>query len=126
MSNYTDNGKWGYKRLRIKGKSVLEHRYTMELHLGRKLSSHEHIHHIDGNKHNNSISNLLLTSNPTHASIHADKGKAMVEILCTYCGTKTMKEERNIKFKMKNGQTDFYCNRTCMAKHYGRHRSKGS
>ena len=39
---------------------ILEHRLVMEKSLGRYLKSNEHIHHIDGNRSNNSINNLLL------------------------------------------------------------------
>ena len=41
---------------------VFEHRQVMEQALGRKLASHESIHHKDGNRANNSIGNLELWS----------------------------------------------------------------
>lgn len=47
------------------------HRVVMEEHLGRKLSTDEHVHHIDGNVENNDISNLQLVSNSEHRQIHA-------------------------------------------------------
>lgn len=37
-----------------------EHRVVMEQHLGRKLTSDEVVHHIDGDKKNNDISNLMI------------------------------------------------------------------
>ena len=48
---------------------VREHRLIMEKHLGRYLTKQEEIHHIDGNKKNNEISNLLLTDRSNHARI---------------------------------------------------------
>ena len=43
----------------------------MEKSLGRFLREDERIHHIDGNKTNNVISNLLLCSNAgNHKHIH--------------------------------------------------------
>ena len=56
-----------YQSMRVKfhpnaGKSGLikKHRIIMERHIGRLLSRDEVVHHIDGNKRNNSIDNLML------------------------------------------------------------------
>ena len=50
---------------------IPKHRYVMEQHLGRPLKSHEIVHHIDGNKQNNDISNLmLLDDQAAHAAFH--------------------------------------------------------
>lgn len=51
-----------------KRKYVREHRYTMEQHLDRKLTSDEVVHHRDMNKQNNKIENLeLFSSEKEHA-----------------------------------------------------------
>jgi hypothetical protein len=66
--------KAGYKILEIKrlGKviRIREHRYVMEQHLGRKLRKGEDVHHIDGNKLNNNISNLQVLSKSDHTKLH--------------------------------------------------------
>lgn len=50
---------------------VLEHRYIMEKHIGRILHSEEIVHHIDENRSNNDISNLLLLPNKSaHMKLH--------------------------------------------------------
>lgn len=52
-----------------KGRTV--HVVTMEQHVGRRLFANECVHHIDGNRSNNSISNLMLMTRADHASLHA-------------------------------------------------------
>lgn len=39
---------------------MLEHRYVMSQHLGRPLARNETVHHIDGDRQNNSLDNLQL------------------------------------------------------------------
>ena len=52
---------------------VFEHRYVMEQHIGRLLKPfpQEVVHHIDGQKDNNDISNLTLTTNTTHQTSYS-------------------------------------------------------
>ena len=52
----------GYIRLTLPadGRRVLEHVHVMEQHLGRRLVDGENVHHKNGVKHDNDLSNLEL------------------------------------------------------------------
>ena len=50
---------------------VYEHQLVMEKHIGRYLEKGEVVHHIDFDKTNNDISNLMLMTNSEHAKYHA-------------------------------------------------------
>ena len=59
-----------YKAIKVNGKKIDEHRYIMEQYLGRKLEKDEVVHHKDGNKRNNNIENLELTTRSKHSREH--------------------------------------------------------
>ena len=66
---------------------IREHVYVMEQHLGRYLEPGEVVHHIDCNKSNNDISNLVVLTNSQHMKVHArirsgmDKLQALKEVV---------------------------------------------
>lgn len=75
-------GREEYKLKRIDGTLTLEHRRIVEAHIGRELTSDEVVHHKDGNKSNNDISNLEVVTRAEHARIHAkdiDRSKAVLQ-----------------------------------------------
>lgn len=66
----------GYKRIRVNGKYILEHRYVIEQHIGRKLDMHnEQVHHINRDKLDNRLENLVVLTPSEHSNLHWDEEK---------------------------------------------------
>lgn len=64
------------------GKTDREHRFVAEDIVGRKLKADEIVHHIDGNKRNNSPDNLQIMTRAEHARVHCneiDKSKPVIQ-----------------------------------------------
>ena len=63
----------GYKMLTLPdGSTIAEHRAIMESKLGRKLLPTEIVHHINGDKRDNSEENLVLTTRAAHINEHRE------------------------------------------------------
>lgn len=61
----------GYIYIKINRKWIQEHRYKMEQFLKRELTTEERIHHIDFDKQNNNIENLMLFKDQRdHSKFH--------------------------------------------------------
>ena len=81
----------GYWRISVpsgitgRKETVFEHRFVMEQHLGRKLTSDETVHHIDGDRGNNALSNLeLFSSRHGPGQRVVDKVAFAIDMLQTY------------------------------------------
>jgi len=89
-----------------------EHRIVMKEALNRELENNEIIHHIDGNKQNNKIENLKLTTLDEHNKHHLSN---KIEARCGFCGLKLMVHP----YKLKNNKSGLvFCNNSCKGKHF--------
>jgi hypothetical protein len=69
----------------------------MSMHLGRWINSDEHVHHIDGNKLNNDITNLEVLSKTEHIKLHKPK-TFDTNGLCKYCAESFIKPKYDSLF----------------------------
>lgn len=97
------------------GTRISEHRYVMEQHLGRKLSADEHVHHRDGQRNNNDLSNLEVLHVVDHARLHATAVSQRFEsLVCGYCKIAFERPLFRVHHKRSVLKQDtFYCSRKC-------------
>ena len=73
----------------------LEHRHVMETFIGRKLTTDEHVHHINHDKTDNRLENLEVYTNSEHHKLHdmeAIKPVTHVNLICRVCGADYVKK----------------------------------
>lgn len=59
---------------------IREHRLVMEKYLGRYLMPNEVVHHLDGDKENNKIDNLILTKLCKHQELAATLWRVILKL----------------------------------------------
>ena len=65
--------KEGHPRASKRGNYVREHIILIEQNIGRYLKDDEIVHHINGNKSDNRLENLMLMKHGKHSSLHRKK-----------------------------------------------------
>lgn len=93
-----------YRDKIIKGRRTLYHRYIMEQHLGRQLERNEHVHHINGDKQDNRIENLMVVTAGNHNRIHQQKYPTTK--ICKICG-------KEFEPPVKHRKRNTICSKEC-------------
>ena len=94
------------------------HRVIMENYLGRLLTKEEVVHHINHDRHDNRIENLLLFPNSSeHNRMHGlERGHAMVLLQCPWCKKKFTLLKKNSFLVKKSAMGCNCCSPSCKGK----------
>lgn len=71
----------GYLEIFVDTKYIAYHRYLMEQFTGKPLPPNIHIHHLDFNKKNNQIYNLIMLSKGQHSHVHREIKKLVKPLM---------------------------------------------
>ena len=107
-----------YPGFRYRGRYCYEHHLIWWRKYGSLPLSNECIHHRNGNKRDNKISNLKLMTISQHNREHA-KPVPMTTLICDACGKALDRPSRVIRHQRKIGYKHHYCDRRCMGKMQG-------
>lgn len=96
---------------------VLEHRVVVENSLGRLLKCDEVVHHKNGKKKDNVISNLEVMNYQAHVKLHNKSiGKIYVSLKCPECG-KVFEVPKSQSFLSKKNKLNCtFCSSHCRGK----------
>lgn len=102
-----------YPGKKYRGRYCYEHHLVWWQHTGELPADDEVIHHINGDKRDNTFSNLARLTTVKHNLEHAN-GRLMCKIQCPSCGKIFYRERKNTHL-IKNTKLDF-CSRGCIGK----------
>lgn len=109
----------------IKYGYVLEHRVVMENHLERLLNADEIVHHRNGNRRDNRLENLEVTTNSEHVRHHGlAKGRMRVVLKCPACGS--LFEQWKNQVHIGKGRTYKTCSNRCRGRFSRKLRIEGA
>ena len=92
------------------------HRVLMENSIGRNLLRGEHVHHINGDKFDNRLSNLELLAASEHARLHRVPVED-IECICEKCGKTFYVEPHFYRLRLKRNKSGkVFCSHSCAAR----------
>lgn len=94
-------------------------RYLMEDSLGRPLSSDELVHHVNGDRTDDRLENLLVLSPSEHRMTFG--GNPPTVCTCPECGKEFSRRTSDVNWSIKHGK-GIFCTRTCAATHHWKER----
>lgn len=92
------------------------HRVLMENFIGRLLTPDEVVHHKDGDKSNNDISNLVLLTRSKHSILHKPT-LDLIKFKCAQCGKDVSEKPHQYRLRAKRTKGKLFCSIKCSAKH---------
>ena len=97
----------------------LSHRIIVENNLGRYLEKSEIVHHRNGNKKDNSFSNLGVMHNSVHTSLHWEGRRIQdIKCVCKFCGKTFELEPWAYRLRTnRNKEGRLFCSQSCGAKY---------
>lgn len=106
-----------------RGRYCYEHHLVWWKNTGQVIKEGEIVHHKNHKKRDNRFENLELLPSASHSTLHGKLKKPIIRRLkCCFCKNYFQRRLRDIKTKKKQGYRHHFCDRTCMAKAYGRGR----
>lgn len=113
--------KWKYIRIKAPeeypGRTdrgwILEHHLVWWKHTGRLVPKGHHLHHVDGDPQNNTLSNLQILTASEHSRVHGQvKAIRWVKLQCPACNQVFEREYRQSHLS-KPEQRVTLCSRSC-------------
>lgn len=102
---------------------VYAHHLAWWLETGETVPEGLVIHHRDGDRANNDISNLELLTRSEHSTHHGSTGVTRITLECGSCHKQFKRDARQVNAKESQGQTIFFCSRSCVGRYRGISRS---
>ena len=76
------------------------------------------VHHKNGDKRDNRFRNLELLNCADHTCEH-NPTLPLVSMNCALCGQETSRTQSETRYRRSNGQTRFFCSRSCSRRFIG-------